>query len=324
MDWIEARRRLLRLTTGRDTDGARGGAPAGGFRPRLVLPRPGSNASAEDAAAPEPVRRAVSLCVASGKGGTGKTVVTAALARLFAARGRTLIFDADLGVGNAHILQDVSPERTLVDVVEGQASVRDVRTRCSEAIDLVGAGSGVPRMAELSAYEMHLVAHGVQELEQEYAYLLVDSAAGISRQTVSFAEASDVVLVVTTPDLTAMTDAYALLKVLYLKRPRAVALLVVNRAEDEEEALRVDRRIADVCHRFLGAAPRYAGWIPNDPAVIRAVNHRASVVFAEPESSAARALRVLAVRVLDELGAHRPEGLGRLLLHQIGYSGDAV
>jgi flagellar biosynthesis protein FlhG len=322
MDWIEARRRLLRLTNARASDDAPSGAPAAGFRPRLVTDAPGARPPARDGPAPNP--RAVSLCIASGKGGTGKTVVTAALARLFAARGRTLIFDGDLGVGNAHILQDVSPERTLVDVVEGHAAVRDVRTRCSEAIDLIGAGSGVPRMAELSAYEMHLVAHGVQELEREYAFLLVDSAAGISRQNVSFAEASDVVLVVTTPDLTAMTDAYALLKVLYAKRPKAVALLVVNRAEDEEEALRVERRIADVCHRFLGAAPRYAGWIPNDPAVTRAVNHRASVVFAEPESPAARALRVLAVRVLDELGAQQAQGLGRLLLHQIGYSGDAM
>jgi len=289
------------------------------LRPRLAVDAPETIVRA-----PGPERRALSLCIASGKGGTGKTVVTAALARLFGVRGRTLILDADLGVGNAHILQDVSPERTLVDVVEGRATVGDVRTRCSETVDLVGAGSGVPRMAELSSYEMHLLAHGVGELEREYRYLLVDSAAGISRQTVSFSEASDVVLVVTTPDLTAMTDAYALLKVLYKKRPSAVVLIVVNRAEDEDEALRVDRRIADVCHRFLGASPRFAGWIPNDPAVTRSVNRRSSVITAEPDSSASRAIRVLAVRVLEELAAQHAQGLGRLLLHQIGYSGDAV
>jgi flagellar biosynthesis protein FlhG len=316
MDWIEARRRLLRLTGGRaGLPGAPDGAPNrpahARFRPRLV-----------PEARIEP--RAASLCVASGKGGTGKTVVTASLARLFAARGRTLILDADLGVGNAHILQDVSPERTLVDVVEGRASVRDVRMRCGEAIDLVGAGSGVSRMAALSAYEMHLLAHGVGELEREYAHLLVDSAAGISGQTLSFAEASDVVLVVTTPDLTAMTDAYAFLKVLYRKHPDPSALLLVNRAADEDEALRVERRISDVCHRFLGAAPRFVGWIPDDPAVTRAVNHRATVVSAEPDASASRALRVVAVRVLEELGARHPRGLGRLLLRRIGYSGDAV
>jgi flagellar biosynthesis protein FlhG len=318
MDWIEARRRLLRLAGTREVHVA--AAPEAPDRARF-LPRllPADLQDDEPRSGP----RAASLCIASGKGGTGKTVVTAALARLCAARGRTLILDADLGVGNAHILQDVSPERTLVDVVEGRASVRDVRLRCGSAIDLIGAGSGVSRMAALSAYEMHLVAYGIGELEQEYAHLLVDSAAGISRQTVAFAEASDAVLIVTTPDLTAMTDAYAFLKVLYRRRPDAATLLLVNRASDEDEALRVERRISDVCHRFLGVAPRFAGWIPEDPAVTRAVNRRATVVSAEPDASASRALRVLSVRVLEQLAARRPRGLGRLLLRQIGYSGDA-
>jgi flagellar biosynthesis protein FlhG len=267
---------------------------------------------------------AVSLCVASGKGGTGKSVVTAALARLASAHRRTLIFDADLGVGNAHILQDVSPARTLVDVVEGRVKLSDVREACGDSLDLVAAGSGVPRMTYLSSYELHLVAHGVGELEREYDYLLVDSAAGISQQTMGFAEASDVVLVVTTPDLTAMTDAYAFLKVLYVRRPEARVLLAVNRAEDEAEAERVRARITEVCERFLGVAPEGIGWIPFDPAVVRAVNHRASIVVAEPDAPAARALRVIAARVLRALGRVEPRGLGRSLLRQIGLSGDAI
>lgn len=264
--------------------------------------------------------RAVSLCVGSGKGGTGKTVVTAALAHLFSKRGRTLILDADLGVGNAHILQNVSPERTFVDVVEGSLTVRDVLVPCGGQIDLLAAGSGVPHMADLSGFELHLIARGLEELEQEYRFVLVDSAAGVSRQTMAFADASDVVLVVTTPDLTAMTDAYAFLKVLYSRRPEARALVIVNRAHDEEEAGRVYGRIADVCSRFLGRAPAMIGWVPDDRAVTRAVNRRSSVIAFDPRTEASRSMRILAVRVLEELGRERPRGLGRTLLKRVGYT----
>jgi len=310
MDWNQTKKRLISLAAGREELQA--------DRPALL--RSQGWGRAEDLKA----ERAVSLCVASGKGGTGKSIVTAALARLFSAHRRTLLFDADLGVGNAHILQDVAPARTLVDVVEGTAKVAEVREPCSDSLDLVAAGSGVPRMTYLSSYELHLVAYGVGELEREYDYVVVDSAAGISHQTLAFAEASDIVLVVTTPDLTAMTDAYAFLKVLYTRRPEAQVLLAVNRAEDQDEAERVRVRIGEVCERFLGVLPRSAGWIPLDPAVVRAVNHRASVVMAEPDAPAARALRVLAARVLRELAHVEPRGLGRSLLRQIGLSGDAI
>ena len=308
MDW--KKRRLLSLAAAREEDGPQPPEPA------RAGPRPVPHELKAE--------RAVSLCVASGKGGTGKTVVTAALARLAAAHGRTLILDADLGVGNAHILQDVTPARTLVDVVEGKVRVADVRARCGDSLDLIAAGSGVPRMTYLSSYELHLVAHGMGELEREYDYLLVDSAAGISHQTMAFAEASDVVLVVTTPDLTAMTDAYAFLKVLYVRRPAARVLLAVNRAEDENEAERVRLRITDVCERFLGLAPEGAGWIPIDQGVMRAVNHRASIVMADPDAPASRALRVLAAHIFRELGLVAPRGLGRSLLRQIGLAGDAI
>ncbi len=331
MNWVEARRKLLQLAIGREEDAANAIA-TGENCAAVQLDEVAEETDAEAEHRPRLVRdegedagrliaaRAASLCVGSGKGGTGKSVVTASLAQLFSSRGRTLVLDADLGVGNAHILQDVSPERSLVDVVEGSVAVRDTLVRCSETIDLIAAGSGVPRMAELSSYEMHLIAHGMEELDREYKHAIVDSAAGVSRQTMTFAEASDVVLIVTTPDLTAMTDAYAFLKVLYQRKPSARTLLVVNRADDEDEAERVRKRICDVCDRFIGRAPRLAGWIPDDPAVTRAVNHRAAVVSAEADSEAARALRILAVRVLEELGRDQPRGLGRLLMRQVGYS----
>jgi flagellar biosynthesis protein FlhG len=268
--------------------------------------------------------RAASLCVASGKGGTGKSVVTASIATLFARKVRTLIVDADLGVGNAHILQNVTPELSFVDVVDGRLSVREIRVECRENLDLLGGGSGVSRMAGLSSWEMHMIACGIEAVESEYRRLLVDSAAGISNQTIAFAAASDVVLIVTTPDVTALTDAYAFLKALWQRRGDCEPLFAVNRATSEEEAQHVAERMIGVSRKFLGREPRFAGALPEDRAVVRSVNERVPTVISEPESPFARAVERLSVRLTEEIDRQRPRGLGRSLLRTAGYTPAAI
>ncbi len=219
-------------------------------------------------------------------------------------------------------LAGTDPARAIGSVVfaAGSGDVREVIVPCAEDLDLLAAGSGVPRMAELSAFELHLIATGLSEVETEYGYLLVDSAAGISRQTVSFAAACDLVLVVTTPDLTAMTDAYALLKVLYAKHPECRPLLLVNRAGGDQEAHDVAERIARVCTRFMGSGPRFLGWLPDDRTVTSCVNRRAAVVLLEPEAPFGQALAFLQERIFSQLELHPGGGVGRRLLQEIGYS----
>lgn len=267
-----------------------------------------------------PEERSASLCIASGKGGTGKSVIAASLGHLLAGRGRTLLVDADMGVGNAHILQDVSPAHSFVDVVQGRVQVRQAVTPCADALDLIGAGSGVSHMAGLSQFEMHLIASGLQELEPEYRFYIVDSAAGISEQTLSFAVACDVVLVATTPDPTAMTDAYAFLKVLHGRQPEARPLLLVNRVVSPEQGRRVAERIQHVCLKFLGFEPKWIGSVPDDPAVLESVSERNAVLRSNPGSPAALALQAVGVPLLTELDASGRSGLGRSLARSLGYA----
>jgi flagellar biosynthesis protein FlhG len=297
MNWDHARR-LLHLSS--TWPGAVAASPAGHQAPAAAV-------------------RAASLCVASGKGGTGKSVVTASVADVFARRGRTLIVDADLGVGNAHILQDVTPDLSFVDVVDGKLSVHEIRVECRENLDLLGGGSGVSRMAGLSSWEMHMLARGIEALETDYAHLVVDSAAGISSQTIAFAAASDVVLIVTTPDVTALTDAYAFLKALLARRGDCDPLFAVNRAASDEEAASVAERMVAVSRKFLGREPRFVGSLPEDRAVARSVNARVPVVRSEPGSAFARALETLAGRLIQELELHSAAGLGRSMMRSAGY-----
>jgi flagellar biosynthesis protein FlhG len=269
---------------------------------------------------PGPGSRARSLCIASGKGGTGKSVLTASLASVYAERARVLVVDADLGVGNAHILHDVAPERSIVDLVEGRASAREIVAPCAPNLDLLPAGSGVSHVAALEPWELARVAGAIGELERDYEWVLVDAGAGISAQTIALAAASERTLLVTTPDVTALTDAYAFLKVLLQRDPRAAPCFVVNRAQSAAEANEVAERLRGATRKFLARDLPCVGWLPDDRAVPRCVNARVPVVRSEPGSPFAARLRELALGLAAE-GGHGPTlGLGLRLAR---LSGDA-
>ncbi|MEM9799755.1 MAG: cellulose synthase operon protein YhjQ/BcsQ [Planctomycetota bacterium] len=257
--------------------------------------------------------------MASGKGGTGKSSVAAALSALFSRRGPTLLLDADLGCANAHILQDVHPEASFADVIAGDLEIAEIVTPCRDGLDLLPGGSGFARLAGLRTYELEMIGRGLARLEPEYRHLVVDSSAGLSRQTVAFAAACDMTVLVTTPDVTAMTDAYAFLKVFVrqcaaqgIDRPMPV--LVVNRAADEEEAQNVARRLQDVVSKFLGERLEFIASLPEDRAAFRCIQRRTTVVDGEPDSELARALQVLSNSVLSRLARTENRGAGRRLV----------
>ncbi|MFT7678861.1 MAG: flagellar biosynthesis protein FlhG [Planctomycetota bacterium] len=253
------------------------------------------------------------MCVVSGKGGTGKSLCTASLANLLSRRGRTLIMDADLGVGNAHLLQNVHPEVTLVDVVEGNLPLRRAITPCGDRLDLLAGGSGYARVAHLSHLELEMLARGLERMECSYDYLVVDSAAGLSEQTVGLAAAADLVVLVTTPDITSLTDAYAFLKVLVQLGPARDPLVVINRVQDPAEAEIAMRRMSNVASKFLGRSLRFACVLPEDRAAFRCTQRRMPVSVSEPESALALALGDLGREVLGQLDQLHPAGIGRTL-----------
>ena len=259
-------------------------------------------------ASPAPTRRARSLCIASGKGGTGKSSISASLATLFVRRGRTLLMDGDLGCANAHILQNVHPKHSFADVIAGELGVPEIVTPCESGVDLLAGGSGLARLAGLKSYELEMIGRGLDALEPHYDHLVVDSAAGLSRQTVAFAVACDATVVVTTPDVTAMTDAYAFIKVFVRQCEaqgvdRPMPYLVVNRVESATEAEIVSRRLQEVVHKYLGRKVELIGHLPEDRALFRASQRRKTVVDDEPESEVSRALHTLSNSVLSRLAA---------------------
>ena len=263
--------------------------------------------------------RARSICIASGKGGTGKSSVSASLATLFSRRGRTLQLDADLGCANAHILQDVHPEHSFADVIAGDRGVADIVTPCREGLDLLPGGSGFARLAGLRTYELEMIGRGLARLAPEYDYMVVDSAAGLSRQTVAFAAACDMTVLVTTPDVTAMTDAYAFLKVFVRQCgvqgiDRPMPLLGVIRVTDAIEGEQVARRLQDVVMKFLGQRLEFLATLPDDRAAFRCIQRRTTVADGEPDSELGRALAALSNGVLSRAARIENRGAGRRLV----------
>ena len=201
---------------------------------------------------------AYSIAVVSGKGGVGKSNVSIFLAKAFAARGKkTLIFDGDLGLANLHILLGILPKGTLSQYLKNECKIENVIHNISENIDLIPGGSGdVSANSNLSKMLADLA-----NLSQNYDYLIIDGGAGIAENTIRLAVSAGEVILVMTPDPTSLTDAYAMLKVLFSRNQKNISLLI-NMAQSENEVEAVKSKLFMLAEKFISFTPKYLGFLP--------------------------------------------------------------
>lgn len=244
---------------------------------------------------PRPVKV---IAVSSGKGGVGKTNVSVNLATQLADRGReVMLFDADLGLANVDVLLGLSPKYNLSHVIDGRATLEEVLVRGPNDIHIVPAASGIQRMAELSQAEHVGLIHSFSELNHALDYLIVDTAAGLSDGVMSFARAAREVLVVVCDEPSSITDAYALVKVLNHDHGVQRFHVLANRVRSPSEGHELFSKLARAANKFLDLTIDYAGAIPDDELVRRAVQQQKPISIAYPGSPAARAFAELARRV---------------------------
>lgn len=242
-----------------------------------------------------PRRRARVIAVASGKGGVGKTCVTVNLAAKLASMSRrVLLLDADLGTANADIIAGVSSRVSLAHAVAGRASMEQVICDTPAGFSLVPGASGLTQMAALSEFERARVLQMLEQISSDYDLILIDTAAGIGPNVAGFAVAADELLVVTTPEPTAITDAYALVKTISRRRDDASVAVLVNGVRDRREGRRVFDRLGTVSRRFLGLSLRYAGHLVLDPRVGEAVRSRRPFVIGDGACPASHCITQLA------------------------------
>jgi flagellar biosynthesis protein FlhG len=246
----------------------------------------------------KPRRAGRAIVVTSGKGGVGKTNISVNLAVALSQLGRKVtVMDADLGMANADVLCDLTLRSGLEDVVSGKKKLDEIAILAPGGFLLLPGAGGVPAIADLPQVQRNRLIDALARLEARNDYLIVDTGAGIGASVMGFVAAVERVLIVTTPEPTAITDAYAMLKTIRKRRPSTRARLVVNQVDSLSEGIEVHARIDQASRRFLGVGIGFAGSIPKDSQVPLAVRRRSPLLINSPKSAAAKAIRRLAASI---------------------------
>jgi flagellar biosynthesis protein FlhG len=248
------------------------------------------------------------MAVTSGKGGVGKTFVSANLAAALAKRGhKVLVLDADLGLANLDVVLNLYPKITLHDVFTGKAKLEEAIVRAPGGFSVLLAGSGLVEYSRLTPNVREDFLRVMSGLLPRYDIVLLDTGAGISDVVLFAVSLASEVLVVATPEPTSLTDAYATIKVLVGEQSRRQIRLVVNQTARLGDGRAITSQLQQVLDRFVTAKPGekvrlvHMGDIPADPSVRQAVMKRQLLVQSIPGCPAALAIAQLAAKLEDSL-----------------------
>ncbi len=239
------------------------------------------------------------ISVTSGKGGVGKTFVTTNLAATLARQGKkVLVADCDLGLANIDIMLGINPERNLKDVVFGDMHLREVIIQTKGGFDLIPASSGVREMAQLLFEKIQIIKEMLLEIEG-YDLILLDTGAGIAEVVLQFNLLANQNIVVINKELTSLTDAYAMVKVMYQVFGRQSFSIIANNVPDEKGGLSIFKNIDTISRRFLGFPLNYLGHVLQDDAVGKSVLKQEIAVMSFPRSRIANNFSQISRAVLD-------------------------
>ena len=251
------------------------------------------------AARPVPKEGARIIAVTSGKGGVGKSNLTVNLALAFLAEGKkTLVIDADLGMANVDVLLGTSSKYNLLNLLDEDVVLDDVILKGPYGLRYISGGSGMEQAGEFTPAERDLLEEKLTGCGELADVILIDTGAGIGRNVLDFILAADEVILVTTPEPTAMTDAYAVMKAYSMYAAKPNMRLVVNRVYDEAEGLEVAEKLRKTAERFLHMEIQFLGAIYEDRTMIQAVRQQKPILEAHPDALAAKCIKAIARAML--------------------------
>ncbi len=250
-----------------------------------------------------------SVAITSGKGGTGKTAVAVSLSIALSQAGRrVLLFDGDLGLANIDIQLGITVPFNLSHVVEGEKKLAEILVAGPSGVQVLPGASGIVEMERLSAGAYGQLFDGLAALEQSFDVLVIDTGAGIADSVQILSAAADDVVIVMTPDPSALVDAYALAKVLAGRCSHSVLRVIVNQVTGKGEAGTVFERLRAVVSKFLPTQLELLGSVQLDRAMADAVRNRQPLLSTSTHSPAAADLRDIAGRLASLPSATHARG----------------
>lgn len=259
------------------------------------------------------------ITVTSGKGGVGKTNLSVNLALAYAQQGkRVIVLDADLGLANVNIMLNMIPKYNLYHVIRKQKTMREIILDTDYGIQIVAGASGFSKIANLSEEERQSFISELYSLAGA-DIIIIDTSAGVSSNVLSFVAAADDAIIITTPEPTAITDAYGIIKIIAteVENLNIGLKLVVNRVKSVLEGKKVAERIINISGQFLNLKVEYLGCIYEDPIVPASVIRQKPFILSDPKSKAAISVHHLVSRI-EKTDFSDDKGIGRFIRKLFG------
>ncbi|MDR2861909.1 MAG: MinD/ParA family protein [Syntrophobacterales bacterium] len=241
------------------------------------------------------------VAVTSGKGGVGKTNISVNLAYFLSKLNKkVLMLDADVGLANIDVILGLTPQYNLYHVLRGEKSIQEIMVEGPGGMLILPAASGIQEMTNLSQGNRLTLIDEIKTLQDRVDFMLIDTGAGIASHVMYFNMVAQEIIVITTPEPTAITDAYALIKVLHQRHAKEHFRLLVNMVKTESEAKEVFSRLNQATNHFLNISVEYLGHVIYDKRVSESIRKQQPFVTLFPDVPAAKCLRNLAEKIAKE------------------------
>ena len=239
------------------------------------------------------------IAITSGKGGVGKSNLSVNMAIAYAQQGKKVtLIDGDLGMANVNVLMNIVPQYNLMHVINKQKTMQEIINETEFGIKFIAGANGFSKIANLTVDELDYFAKQFSMLGNS-DIIIIDTGAGIANNVLQFVAAADEVYVVTTPEPTAITDAYGIIKIItteLVDREMNIKLLV-NRVHSSDEGKRISDRIINIAGQFLNKKVDYIGFVYDDPVVQASVIRQKPFIIVNPTSKPAQCIKHIVGRI---------------------------